>query len=51
MAHDSGEAEGPGEPHRRPAWMTAFLIVGLVVAVLFVVSLLLGQGHGPGRHG
>lgn len=33
-----------------PRWVKVFVIVGVVVAILVVVSLVTG-GHGPGRHG
>lgn len=33
-----------------PVWVKVFVVVAAVAAVLFVVSLLVGGGHGPGRH-
>ncbi len=39
----------PGMPH----WVKVFVIVGLALALLFVVAMVAGVGgdHGPGRHG
>ncbi|MDQ3402843.1 MAG: hypothetical protein M3548_05555 [Actinomycetota bacterium] len=34
---------------RRPLWVTVFLVLAVVVALLFVVLLIVGD-HGPGRH-
>ncbi len=33
-----------------PRWVKVFGVVALILALLFVVSLLVGGGHGPGRH-
>ncbi len=51
---DTGEDTG-GEPDRgstagTPRWAKVFGIVALIVLVLFVVLLLVGGRHGPGRH-
>jgi hypothetical protein len=40
----------PGSPMGMPRWVKAFVIVGLVIVLLVVVTLLLGIKHGPGRH-
>jgi hypothetical protein len=33
-----------------PRWVTAAGIVGVVVAVLVILTAIVGGGHGPGRH-
>jgi hypothetical protein len=34
-----------------PRWVKAFVIAGVVVALVLVVLLVFGgEGHGPGRH-
>jgi hypothetical protein len=33
-----------------PPWVKVFLIVGLVLLLIFVISLVLGVKHGPGMH-
>lgn len=33
-----------------PRWVKVFGIIALIVLLLFVVMLLTGGGHGPGRH-
>lgn len=38
-------------PPKRPRWVTALLIAGALVVLAVVVTGLLGEGHGPGRHG
>jgi hypothetical protein len=45
---DAG-ADG-GSTTGTPRWAKIFGIVALVVIVLFVVLLLVGGPHGPGRH-
>ena len=35
---------------RMPRWVKIFGIIALILAVLVVVRLLIGGGHGPGRH-
>jgi len=37
-------------PPRTPRWVKVFGIIALVVALLFVISLLAGVRHGPGLH-
>ena len=42
-----------GAPETRPPtprWVKVFGIVALILAVLVVAKLLIGGGHGPGRH-
>ncbi len=56
MRDPEPESDGGGvEPDRgsivrTPLWVKLFGIVALVVVLVFVVLLLTGQGHGPGRH-
>ena len=38
------------EPHATPRWVKVFGVIALVVILLFVVLLLAGGPHGPGRH-
>jgi hypothetical protein len=33
-----------------PRWVKAFGVIALIVVALFVVLLVFGGGHGPGRH-
>jgi ABC-type transporter Mla subunit MlaD len=33
-----------------PLWVKVFGLIALVVVLVFVVLLLTGRGHGPGRH-
>ncbi len=33
-----------------PRWVKILLVVGLVVALAFLISSLVGVEHGPGRH-
>ena len=33
-----------------PAWVKAFLVVGVLVVLVLVIAALSGGGHGPGRH-
>jgi len=33
-----------------PLWVKVFGIIALAVVLLFVILLLFGGGHGPGRH-
>jgi hypothetical protein len=35
---------------RTPRWVKAFGIVLAVLVVIFIAGLLIGGGHGPGRH-
>ena len=43
---DHGVEAGAGTPR----WVKVFGIIALIVALLFVVMLLVGGDHGPGRH-
>ncbi len=51
-AADNATRIGPDResPPRTPRWVKVFGIIALVLALLFVVSLLTGGNHGPGRH-
>lgn len=33
-----------------PRWVKVFGIIGLILVLLFVILLLTGRDHGPGRH-
>jgi hypothetical protein len=44
------EAESQVPPPETPAWVKVSGLVALVVVSLFLVLLLIGGGHGPGRH-
>ena len=33
-----------------PRWVKAFIAAVVILVVLFLVSMLLGVEHGPGRH-
>ena len=33
-----------------PRWVKVFGVIAAVVILLFVILLLTGNGHGPGRH-
>jgi hypothetical protein len=48
-------AQTPLEPSHgstpgTPRWVKVFGIIAVVLAVLFVISLLAGARHGPGMH-
>jgi hypothetical protein len=46
------EGDGPNEPTAAtPLWVKLFGAIAFGVVLLFVVLLLTGRGHGPGRHG
>jgi len=47
---DATGGEGRGSTTGIPRWVKVFLIVALVFVLLFVILLLIGGGHGPGRH-
>lgn len=47
---DTDAKDDPGGDTRIPLWVKVFGIIALVVIVLFVILLLSGRGHGPGRH-
>jgi hypothetical protein len=46
-APEAGREPYPGAP----LWVKVFAGIALALVVLFVVLLLIGRGHGPGRHG
>jgi hypothetical protein len=33
-----------------PRWVKVFAVIGVAVVALFVVTMAVGGGHGPGRH-
>ena len=41
---------GHGSTHGTPRWVKVLGIITLVLALLFVISLLAGVRHGPGLH-
>ena len=41
--------DAPGPP-RTPRWVKAFAVIVLVLVIGFVVLLVSGGDHGPGRH-
>src|SRR5829696_4056833 len=48
---DSGYGRARGSFTRAPRWVKVFVLVAVAIAVLgMVVMLLVGGGHGPGRH-
>lgn len=47
---DSSVEAAPDSPPPTPLWVKVFGAVAIVVVLLFVVLLLAGRGHGPGRH-
>ncbi|MBA3421214.1 MAG: hypothetical protein H0U12_04870 [Thermoleophilaceae bacterium] len=47
---DTGVGPGRGSPPRTPRWVKVFGIIAILLVLLFVVSLLAGGSHGPGRH-
>ena len=44
------DAAAPTEPPPAPRWVKVFGIVAAVLALLVLVLVLSGGGHGPGRH-
>ena len=46
---DTAVRPTPG-PAGMPRWVKAFIIVAIVLALVLIVSLLLGVQHGPGLH-
>lgn len=40
------QGSSPGTPH----WVKVFWVVALIVALVVVIMLVTGGGHGPGRH-
>ena len=47
---DTGDVPDRGSTALTPLWVKLFGIIALVVVLVFVVFLLTGRGHGPGRH-
>jgi hypothetical protein len=48
---DSGYGKARGPSTGVPRWVKVFVLVAVAIAVLgVVVMLLVGGGHGPGRH-
>ena len=39
-----------GDETGTPRWVKTFGIIALVLVLLFVIMMLTGGGHGPGRH-
>lgn len=37
-------------PPSTPQWVKVFGIIGIVLVLLFVIMMLAGGNHGPGRH-
>lgn len=52
-ADDADDASGRAPPHRTPAWVRTFQVVGVVLVLLFVVLHLTGLAprHGLGGSG
>lgn len=46
----SGRDAHRGSPPGMPRWVKVVGFVALVVALLLVAFLIVGGGHGPGRH-
>jgi len=38
------------EPTGAPRWVKVLGLIALVLVVGFIVLMLVGSGHGPGRH-
>lgn len=49
-AEVTGGGSRPGPALGMPRWVKVFLIIAIVLAVAFVVSLLAGVRHGPDLH-
>ncbi|MGH3984729.1 MAG: hypothetical protein ACRDST_19120 [Pseudonocardiaceae bacterium] len=47
---DTEAKDDTGGDARTPPWVRAFGIIAFVLVLLFVILLLSGRGHGPGRH-
>ena len=41
---------GRGSPPGTPRWVKVFGLIGIILVMLFVLGLLTGRHHGPGRH-
>ena len=46
----SGEARDDQADRGMPGWVKVFAGIALAIALLFAILLLIGGGHGPGRH-
>ena len=49
-AASTGADPDDGSTAGTPRWVKVFGIIAFIVILFFVVSLLLGVRHGPGRH-
>lgn len=49
-AGDAGVGPGGDAPPRTPRWVMAFGVLTVLIALLFVILMLAGGHHGPGRH-
>ncbi len=49
-ATSTGADPDDGSTAGTPRWVKVFGIIAFIVILFFVVSLLLGVRHGPGRH-
>lgn len=49
-APDGTGAIGRGSSPGAPRWVKVFGVIAVIVLVLFVILLLTGGDHGPGRH-
>lgn len=47
-AADMGPGRGPTTG--MPRWVKVFLIIAIVLVLAFLVTFILGVGHGPGLH-
>ena len=47
---DADGGAGSDAPPETPRWVKAFAVLTLLVAALFVILMLAGGHHGPGRH-
>jgi hypothetical protein len=47
---DAGVGSDRGSPPGTPRWVKVFGMIALVLVVAIVIVLLVGGGHGPGRH-
>ena len=48
--NDAVPDSGTGSVAGTPRWVKVFALVAAAVAVLFVITLVTGIDHGPGRH-
>ncbi len=47
---DPGGSPDGGSPPATPRWVKVFALIALVAVLVFLVLLLVGGEHGPGRH-